>query len=184
MTKYVPDNSMAAGATLTIVSVFLLSCLLFVLIGYGVDKIIALSLNFQSIFPATQMRYDTVKILLMAFEFEPFIILIGAGINVWASSTRTTSGESDLSGIAGAAAEMILLTLGVIALTMFGGAAIESVIYTMNNIVQVASPEPGLYAAVIFIAPVFYGLCILGLFGAIIQYIISCVQVVDYSVPY
>lgn len=182
--KFPPDNEVAAGATITITAVFLLSCILFVLIGFGIDKVIMANDGFQSIISSSQMRYDVIKIMLMTFEFEPFIILIGAGINVWVSSARTTSGESDLSGMVWAAAELLLLTLGMIALTTFGGLAIETVINVMNNIVLTATTQPGLYNAVIYIAPVFYGLCVLGLFGAVIQYIMTCVQTVDYGTGY
>lgn len=182
--KHFSDNSIAAGSTITLVSVFLLSCILFVLIGFGIDKVIMASVNFQTIVASSQMRYDVIKVMLMAFEFEPFVILIGAGINVWVVSARSTSGESDLSGMLVAASEMLLLTLGVIALTTFGGLAIESVIGVMNNLVITSATQPGLYSAVIYIAPVFYGLCTLGLFGVIIQFLMTCVQTVDYSTGY
>jgi len=182
--KHTTDNSIAAGSTITMISVFLLSCVLFILIGFGIDKVIMASLNFQSILASSQMRYDVIKVMLMAFEFEPFIILFGAVVNVWVVSSRSQSGESDLSGMLVAASEMLLLTLGVVALTTFGGLAIESVIGVMNNLVLTTTTQPGLYSAVVYIAPVFYGLCVLGLFGVIIQFIMTCVQTVDYSQSY
>jgi hypothetical protein len=177
-------NDVAAGATLTLVAVFLLSCVLFIFIGYGVDKIIAMSIAMQGNLPATQMRYDTIKILVMTFRFEPALILIGCGINTWVASTRTESGEVDLAQMLTQSSEMLFLTLGVIALTMFGGAALESIIYTMNNIPIIGTTQNGLYSAVIYIVPIFYGLCFLGLCGAIIQFVIQCVQTIDYSPSY
>lgn len=178
------DTEEAAGATLTLVSVFLLSCILFILIGYGIDKVVQMSLVMQSSLPSTQMRYDVIQIMIMVFRFEPFVILIGAGINVWVASIRTTSGEVDLAAMLTAASEMLLLTLGVTALTMFGGMAIEGVIFVMNGLPLSSTFQPGLYSAVIYIAPVFYGLCVLGLMGAVIQFIIQCVQTVDYNPGY
>jgi len=178
-TRY--DNEEAAGATITLIAVFFLSCILFILIGYGIDKIVAVSIATATIIPATQMRYDTIGVMLMIFRFEPFVILIGAGVNTWVVSTRSQSGEVDLGGMLGGAAEMILLTLGMIALTMFGGAAIEAVANTTNNIPAMIVPQLELYSAVIYIGPAFYGLCFLGLCGAVIQFVLLCVQTVDYS---
>jgi hypothetical protein len=175
------DNESAAGSTITLVSVFMLSCILFILIGYGVDKIIMVSINTAGTMPATQMRYDIIKIMLMIFQIEPFIILIGAGINTWVVSTRSQSGEVDLGGMLAGAAEMVLLTLGMIALVMFGGMALESVINVINNVPFVVTSQIELYSAIIYIGPVFYGLCVLGLLGAVIQYLMLCVQTVDYG---
>jgi hypothetical protein len=175
------DNETAAGSTITLVSVFLLSCILFILIGYGIDKIIMVSINMSGTMPSTQMRYDVIKIMLMIFQIEPFIILIGAGINTWVVSTRSQSGEVDLGGMIGGAAEMVLLTLGMIALVMFGGTALESVINVINNVPFVVTSQVELYSAIMYIGPVFYGLCVLGLMGAVIQFLMLCVQTVDYT---
>jgi hypothetical protein len=90
----------------------------------------------------------------------------------------------DLGGMLGGAAEMLLLTLGMIALTMFGGAAIESVVSVANNLPFVVTGDFGLYSAVIYVGVVFYGICVLGLMGAIIQYMMLCVQTVDYSTSF
>jgi hypothetical protein len=76
---------------------------------------------------------------------------------------------------------MVLLTLGMIALVMFGGMALESVINVINNVPFVVTSQIELYSAIIYIGPVFYGLCVLGLLGAVIQYLMLCVQTVDYG---
>lgn len=183
MSRHKLDES-GAGATISLVAVFLLSCFLFIMIGYGIDRIIMASINMAPALASTQMRYDTIGVMITAFRFEPFIILVGVGINTWVVSNRTTSGEVDLGGMMWGAAEMILLTLGMIALTMFGGAAIETVVSVVNNVPYAVSTQPGLYSAVGWIGPVFYGLCFLGLCGAIIQFLMQCVQTVDYEPSY
>jgi hypothetical protein len=174
------DNESAAGATISLVAVFLLSCILFILIGYGIDRIILTSINIAASMPATQMRYDTIMNMIMVFRFEPFIIIIGAGINTWVVSTRSQSGDVDLGGLLGGAAEMLLLTVGMIALVMFGGAALESVVSVINNVPFVVTEQIGLYSMIMYIGPIFYGLCFLGLVGAVIQFVMLCVQTVDY----
>lgn len=180
------DNEEAAGATLTLVSVFLLSCVLFILIGYGVDKIVAISIATQSIMPATQMRYDVIRLMLLVFRFEPLILLLGGGINVWVVSTKAMGGwaESDLAQMGIGAAELILLTLGMIALVMFGGGALETVVNVVNNVPFVSGENAELYSAVIYVGVLFYGLCFLGLVGAVVQYLILCVRSVDYGASY
>ena len=175
------DNESGAGSTITLVSVFLLTCILFVLIGYGIDKVIMVSLNMVNVIPATQMRYDTIKVMLLIFQFEPFIILIGAGINTWVVSTRSQSGEVDLGGMLAGASEMLLLTLGMIGLVMFGGAALEGLIGVINNVPYAMTSQADLYSAVIYIGPVFYGLCVIGLMGVLLQFLMLCVQTIDYG---
>jgi hypothetical protein len=174
------DNSEAAGAVISLVAVFLLSSILFIIIGYGVDRVIMTSIAMQSM-PSSQMRYDVIRIMIMTFRFEPIVILVGSGLNAWVVSTRTLSGEIDLGGMLLGASEMILLTLVMIALTMFGGLGIEFVINMVTHSTILGTGELALFQAVQYIAPVFYGLCFLGLVGAVIQFILQCVQVVDYS---
>lgn len=174
------DNEEAAGAVLSIVATFILSAILFLIIGYGVDRVIQLSIAMQGM-PSSQMRYDVIRIMLTTFRFEPIIILVGVGINAWVASTRTLSGEVDLSNMLLGASEMIILTLVLIALTMFGGLGLEYVINIVNTSPILSSGNMLLYSAVQYIAPVFYGLVFLGLVGAIIQYILLCVQVVDFG---
>jgi hypothetical protein len=178
------DTELAAGATITLVSVFLLSCILYIIIGYGIDRIILSSIQMASTMPSTQQRFDTIRVMLTVFQFEPVIMLLGVGINTWVSSTRSESGEVDLSSMLVGASEMIILTLVIIALAMYGGAAIESVINVMNHFVAIGTPDVGLFSAVIYNAGLFYGLCVLALMGVIIQYIILCVRVVDYGSSY
>lgn len=177
------DNDQAAGAVLSIVATFILSAILFIIIGYGVDRVIQLSIALQGL-PSTQMRYDVVKIMLTTFRFEPIIVLVGVGINAWVASTRTLSGEVDLANMLLGASEMIVITLVCIALTMFGGLGLEYVINVVNTNLLLSSGDLLLYQAVQYIAPTIYGLCFLALVGAIIQYILLCIQVVDYGTAY
>lgn len=178
---YRSDSELAAGATITLVSVFLLSAFLYILIGYGIDRIILVSLQTANVMASTQQRYDTIRVMLTVFQFEPIIMLVGVGINTWVSSTRSESGEVDLSSMLMGASEMIILTLVLIALTMFGGMAIESVINVVNHTAIGLAPDIALFGAVVYTAPLFYGLTVLALMGVVIQYLILCVKVVDYG---
>lgn len=174
------DNSDAAGAVITLVSVFLLSAILFLIIGYGVDRVVWINNALQGM-PSSQLRYDTLSVMLMTFRFEPMVVLVGAGLNTWIASVRTFSGEVDLSGMLQGVAEMIILTLAVIALTMFGGIGIEFVINMVNTSPVLSGGDLMLYQAVQYVAPTFYGICFIGLLGAVIQFILQCVQVIDYG---
>ena len=179
------SNDEAAGAVLTLVSVFLLSGILFVLIGYGIDKVILTSFNLATTMPSSQVRYDVVQLMLKVFQFEPILILLGVAINAWVSSIRTQSGDVNLSAMMVGAAELIIITLVVIGLVMFGGMAIESVITAMNHfVIGGGGGQPGLFSAVQYSGMIFYGVCFLGLVGACIQYLILCVQTVDVSSSY
>lgn len=183
------DNSEAAGAVISIVAVFLLSSALFVIIGYGIDRVVAAMIHMQFM-PSSQLRYNILTIFLTTFRFEPILILVGTGLNAWVASIRTVSGEIDLSSMMLAASELILITIALIAITVFGGLGLESVINIVNTNPMLngsllpASIVPEilpLYQAVQFLPNVVYGLAFLGLVGAIIQWFLTCVQVSDYS---
>jgi hypothetical protein len=176
--KFQSDD--AAGAVISLVFVFLLSAVLFVVIGYGVDKIVAALIALKSM-PSTQMRYNVLIAMLTTFRFEPVVILVGAGLNSWVASLRTLSGEIDLSSMMLAASELIILTMALIALTMFGGLGLESVVNVVNHNPILSAGNLMLFSAVQYIPNVVYGMCFLGLIGAIVQFILTCVQVVDYQ---
>ena len=173
------NNEEAAGATFSLIAVFVLSGLLFVLIGFGIDKVIATQLSMAANMPASQMRYDIAQVMIMALRVEPFIVLIGAGLASWIISLRSASGDVPLSELLLGASEMIILTFVMIALELFGGMGIEKVIAAVNSI-QVPGFNVALFSAIQYGAPIFYGVCFLGLCFAIVQFLLVCVQVVDY----
>jgi hypothetical protein len=128
----------------------------------------------------SQMRFDIVNLQLLVFRAEPLILLIGLGINHWVNALREYSGAVSLGSLLMGAVEMIMLTVVMIALTLFGGAGIDMVMNAANGMTIVGATSE-LYGAVQYIAPVFYGFMLLILLGIVIQFVVMCVQTVDYS---
>lgn len=177
------NEEASASGIMTLVFVFLLCGVLFVFMGYAIDRIVMTAINQFSTFPVSQMRIDTLKICIMIFRFEPFIIIFGLGINHLINANRSSSGFSDLSALTISAGEMIILTVVVLALMFYGGLGVEMVISTMNGTV-IPNPDTSLYSAVQYVLPVFYGLCVIGLMGSIIQFLVQCSAAVDYMQSY
>lgn len=176
-----PDNEEAsAGGLITLVAVFLLSGILFLLMGFALDKIVLVALRMFSGTGSSQMRYDVVNLMILAFRAEPFIVLIGLGINHWVNALREYSGAISLGTLLRGAGEMIMLSVVMIAFTLFGGAAIDMLIVN-TNVQNFIGATTELYGAVQYTAPVFYGFMFLILIAIIIQFFILCVQTVDYS---
>lgn len=176
------DNEEAsAGGLLTLVTVFLLAGILFLLIGFAVDKIIMVALRLFSSTGSAQMRYDIVNLMVLVFRAEPFILLIGLGINHWVNALREYSGAVSLGALLGGAVEMIILTVVMITLTLFGGAGVDLIIRAADTLLT-SGATPELYSAVQYAAPVFYGFMFLILLGIVIQFFVLCVQTVDYSI--
>lgn len=174
------DNEEAAAGLFTLVLVFLLSSILFVVIGFGIDKFTAMSSVMFSGAAASQMRFETVKYMLTVFRIEPFILLLGIGINYWIVEMRQYTGMADVQTMVIAAVEMITMTLILIAFTLFGGSGIDMMTNWVNNF-PVTNPDLSLFMAVQYIAPLFYGIMFLVLIGVLVQFIMTCVQTVDYT---
>ena len=176
---------MSAGGIITFVGVILLGGILLVCCGYAIDKVTEYNWNFRSEDQASQIRYDLVTLMIMTFRFEPIVLIIGAGINYLVNSARQFSGEIALGTILFGAAEMILLSLGVIALSLFGGIGIDEAAKwsSLLDITSSAAVAEN-YFAVQFVGPVIYGVLLLIMFGLVIKFIILCVQTVDYSASY
>ena len=174
------DNDEAAVGIFTLVLVFLLASVLFIVIGYGIDRFTLLSSAMFTGTAATQMRFDTVGIMIAAFRVEPFILLIGIGMNYWLAEMRQQTGMADVGTMIMAAVEMITMTLILIAFTLFGGYGIDMVVNFANNY-AVATPDLSLFMAVQYISPMFYGIMFLILVGVIVQFIMTCYKSVDYS---
>jgi hypothetical protein len=73
-----------------------------------------------------------------------------------------------------------MLTVVMITFTLFGGAGIDLIMSTANA-QQILGATSELYSAIQYTAPVFYGFMLLILLGIVIQFIVTCVQTVDYS---
>lgn len=178
--KKVNNEEASAGGLLTLITVFILAGILFLLIGFAVDKIIMVALRLFSSSGTSQMRFDIVNLQLLVFRAEPIVLLIGLGINHWVNAMREYSGAVSLGSLLSGAAEMIMLTVVMIALTLFGGAAIDMIMNSTNGM-NIVGATGELYGAVQYAAPVFYGFMLLILIGIVIQFVILCVQTVDYS---
>jgi hypothetical protein len=174
------DNEEAASGIFTLVLIFLLASVLFIVIGYGIDRFTLISSTMFSGSAATQLRFDTVNIMVAAFRVEPFILLIAAGMNYWMQEMRQYTGMADVGTMIMATVEMITMTMVAIAFTLFGGYGLDTVINFVNNY-TFANPDLSLFAAVQYLAPMFYGIMFLILIGIIIQFIITCIQTTDYS---
>lgn len=174
------DNEMAAAGIFTFVLVFFLAAILFVLIGFGIDRVTLIAARMFDGTPASQLRFDVVNLQLLAFRIEPFLLLIGLGFNYWVGEMRQYSGMADVSTMIFASAEMITITFVVIVLTLFGGFGIDTVVNFVNHMI-VINPDLDLFLAVQYIAPVFYGIMLLVIVGVIAQFFMTCVQVVDYT---
>lgn len=175
------DNENAsAGGIITFVTVFLVAGTLFVCCGFAVDKITAIAQLMYTASQTSQMRFDIVTWEVMVFRVEPIILLIGAGINYMVNSLREYTGSIALGTILVGAAEMITLTLVIIAVTIYGGAGMDSVINTVDGW-QIGGNTADLFFATTFIGPVVYGILLLITIGLVVQFLILCVQTVDYS---
>lgn len=174
------SNDEAAAGIFTLIVVFLLASLMFILIGFGIDRFTLMSERMFTGSPVSQMRFDVVNLMLLVFRLEPIILLILIGINYLVAEMRQNTGMADVSTMIVGAAEMIIMTLVLIAFTLFGGSAVDAVVQFVNNY-TVASPDLELYGAIQYIAPVFYGVMFLALLGVLVQFVMLCVQTVDFS---
>jgi len=170
----------SAGGLITLVLVIILAGIMYLLVGGAIDKIIMVGLKLFSGSGASQMRYDTINLLLLVFRAEPLVVLLGVGINHWVNALREYSGGVSLSGMAIAVIEMMIGTVIMVAITLFGGAAIDLVIASSNGM-TIMGANPELYSAVQYTGPIFYGFCLLITIGLVIQFVITCVSVADYS---
>lgn len=174
------DNETAAAGIFILVVTFFLAALLFILIGFGIDRITLMSARMFDGTAAAQLRFDVVNLQLMAFRVEPFILFIGLGFNHWVGEMRQYTGMADVGTMFYAAAEMIIITLTIIVLTLYGGFGIDTVVNFVNHWV-IANPDLDMFLAVQYIDPVFYGITVLAIVGVIAQFLMTCVQTVDYS---
>jgi hypothetical protein len=174
-------NDDAAAGIFTFVLLFILCGILFLMIGYGVDRIILLAMSlFADGTFASQYRFDTVNLMLEIFRIEPLIVLFGIGINFWVSEGRLNSGMADTGTMIIAAAELLTMTLILVVFCLYGGYAFDSLVYYINH-TTFPSPDLSMFGAVQYISPVFYGMMLLILIGVVVQFLMTCVRVVDYN---
>jgi len=174
------NNDDAAAGIFTFVVLFFLSAVLFTLVGFGVDRFTLISSTMFAGTPASQMRFDTVNLMLLAFRMEPIILFFAIGINYWVTELRQYSGMADVGTMIIAAVEMITMTLVLVAFALFGGYGLDTLVHVMNNFV-IDNPDLSLFAAVQYISPLFYGVMLLILIGVIVQFVMTCVRTVDYT---
>lgn len=181
------DNEEASvGGIFTFIAVFLIAGFLFIANGYAVDQIILTNINmFGTGTGFSQMRFDVVQLQILAFRAEPIILLLGLGINYWVNSLRRFSGDISLGVVMAGAIEMIFSTLIIMALTLFGGMGLDAVIGYVNTAnFPGASGVLGMFSAVQYVAPAFYGIMALLTVGTIILFFVLCVQTTDYTNQY
>lgn len=172
----------SAGGLLTLVAVFIAAGLFFVINGYGIDKLTAMVQAAYISMPVTQFRYDIVNYEIMVFRIEPIILLFGIGINHIVVSMREYSGIVSMGDIIWGAAQMITGTLFIIAITLYCGAGLDTLMYTVTGMNFNGSvPVGDLYGAVQYVGPVIYGFLLIICMGLVINFLVLCVQVVDYS---
>lgn len=173
------DNG-SAGGIFTLVAIFLLAGMVFVINGYALDKLTAVANGgmFAAV-SATQMRYDVFNLMVMVFRFQPILVLISLGLNRLLSANMQFSEQTPLSSLTYGVVEMIFLTIVIMAFTMFGGTAIDAVVSTVTSI-GMGDPSIG-YELIQFIPSIFYGMMFLALVGICIQFVLECVQVADHS---
>lgn len=180
------NDEASVGGIFTLIAVFLIAGFLFVAIGYAIDQIIMTNINvFGSGTSFSQMRFDVVQLQILAFRAEPIIMLLGLGVNYWINSLRKFSGDISLGVVMAGAIEMIFSTLIIMALTLFGGMGLDAVMNYVNSAnFPGADGVIGMFNAVQFVAPAFYGIMMLLTVGTIILFFVLCVQTTDYANQY
>jgi len=174
-------NDDGAAGIFTFVLLFILSGILFIMIGFGIDKLVMLAISmFSSGVGMSQYRFDAVNVMLIIFRIEPLIVLFGIGLNFWVSEGRLNSGMADTGTMIIAATELLTMTLILTMFCLYGGAGLDTLVNYINH-TTVVNPDLSLFGAVQYISPVFYGMLVLILIGVIVQFIMTCVRVVDYN---
>jgi uncharacterized membrane protein YidH (DUF202 family) len=175
-------NDDAAGGITTLFFAFLLAGTLFMVIGFGIDRMTLLSSRMFADAAATQMRFDIFQFQIAVMRVEPFILLIGIGINYWINQIRQMSGAVMLGTILMCAGEMIILTLVLMMFTLFGGMGIDTIVQFVNQ--WAFTPAEDMYFLIQYLGTIFYAFCFLLTIAVVAQFIILCFQTVDYAGTY
>jgi hypothetical protein len=176
------DSESAAGGITTLFFAFLLAGVLFVLIGFGIDRMILLASRMFVGAAASQMRFDIFSMQLMIFRVEPFIMLLGIGINYWINQIRQMSGSVMLGTLLMGAGEMIILTIVLMMFTLFGGMAIDFVIQFVNGWNFVVLED--MFFLIQYLGTIYYAIMFLLTIAVVAQFVILCFQTIDYAGTY
>lgn len=173
------SNDAAAGGLITLIFTFFLAGILFVVIGFGIDRLTLLVSKMFMDVAAAQMRFDVFGFQIMVFRLEPFILLLGVGINYWINQIRQASGSVMLGTLLMGAGEMIVLTIVLMMFNLFGGGAIDFVVQFVNNwqfqVIQ------DMNFLIQYLGIVFYAFMFLLTIAVVAQFIVLCFQTIDYA---
>jgi hypothetical protein len=176
------DSESAAGGLITLIFTFLLAGVLFIVIGFGIDRLTLLVNKMYVDVAAAQMRFDVFAFQLMIFRIEPFILLLGVGINYWINQIRQQSGSVMLGTLLMGAGEMIILTIVMMMFTLFGGGAIDFVVDFVNEwqfpVIQ------DMNFLIQYLGTVYYAFMFLLTIAIVAQFIVLCFQTIDYAGTY
>lgn len=175
-------NDDAAGGIITLIFAFLLAGVLFVIISFSIDRFTLLANRVFLGAAANQLRFDIFAIQLAIFRAEPFILLMGIGINYWVNQIRMVSGAVELGTILLGAGEMIVLTVVLMMFNLFGGSAIDFVQQFINGWNFMVLED--MYFVIQYLGTVFYAFMFLLTVAVVAQFIVLCVQTVDYAGTY
>jgi len=176
------DSESAAGGLITLIFTFLLAGVLFIVIGFGIDRMTLLTTKMYADVAAAQMRFDVFSFQIMIFRLEPIILLIGVGINYWINQIRQQSGSVMLGTLLMGAGEMIILTIVLMMFTLFGGGAIDFVVNFVNTwqfpVIQ------DMNFVIQYLGVVYYAFMFMLTVAVVAQFIVLCFQTIDYAGTY
>jgi|WetSurMetagenome_2_1015567.scaffolds.fasta_scaffold01641_8 hypothetical protein len=176
------DSEAAAGGLISLIFTFLLAGVLFVVMGFGVDRMTLLVSKMYTDIAAAQMRFDVFSYQLMIFRLEPIILLLGVGINYWVNQIRNQSGSVMLGTLLMGAGEMIILTIVLMMFTLFGGGAMDFVVNFVNTwqfpVIQ------DMNFVIQYLGVVYYAFMFLLTVAVVAQFIVLCFQTIDYAGTY
>jgi len=182
--KYMDNEDGSAGGIFTLVSIFLLAGFLFVVNGFVLDQLTLMANSGMfATTAASQLRYDVFNLIIMVFRFQPIIVLIALGINQLMSSNMQFSETTPLSSLAFGVIELEFITTIIMAVAMFAGYGLDTVVSTVSTTGIGASATMGTsgFTLIQLIPNVFYGTMLIIIIGATIQFVLECVQVSDHS---
>jgi len=184
MKKHIDNEEASAGGIFALVSIFLLAGFIFVVNGFVLDQLtgIANSGIFAGV-AASQLRYDVFNLMVMVFRFQPILVLLALGLNQLMSSNMQFSEMTPLSKLAFGVIELEFITVIIMAVAMYAGYGLDTVVSTVSNMGLGTTGTVGTtgYTLIQYIPNVFYGVMILIVIGATIQFMLECVQVSDHT---
>lgn len=169
------SNDSGAGNLFTFVAVFLLSAILFLTMGYALDMIVGTGITMGEM-PSSQFRNIVIHNQILVWQFLPFIVLFGGGLNFIIAQNREYSASIPLGTMLIAVADLIISEIVIILFTIHGGTALETVVSTVAGI-QWA--DTSMFGSVQHVLPVFYGIMFILTVAMAVLYMLTCIRVVD-----